>query len=302
MLQVLSHFGNTLFHLFTLVLPFFIIGVGSGAFIQTYIKTDFLIKYLNKGLGPIINASILGAVLPGCSCSTMPVANGLKTKVNSLGTITSFIVASPLLAPQTIILTYGLLGTKFTIWRIIFALIGSISFGFMCHWLQGRNINGFEFNNKKDIENQSCHHNKNGHHHHHDTENLGFIGNFWTITKDLGKYFLIGMIIASLLSAFIPKETIPQYVGSSGFLAFFLALVIGIPLYVCEGEEIPVTLSLITLGLGQGPAMTFLLGAVGTCIPTMMMAKKIIGKKAMTFYLIFWFTFALTAGLIFQYI
>ena len=119
------------------------------------------------------------------------------------------------------------------------------------------------------------------------------------ITKDLIKYFIVGLIIASLLATFIPKELIPQYVGSSG-LAFFLALIIGIPLYVCEGEEIPVTLSLITLGLGQGPAMTFLLGAVGTCIPTLMMAKKIIGKNAMLVYLSYWFIFALSAGLIFQ--
>ena len=35
---------------------------------------------------------------------------------------------------------------------------------------------------------------------------------------------------------------------------------IGIPVYICEGEEIPITYSLITLGLAQGPAMTFLLG------------------------------------------
>ena len=80
--------------------------------------TLFIIKYLNKGLGPIINASFLGAALPGCACSTMPIAKGLKLSGGSLGTVTSFIMASPLLAPQTIILTYGLLGMKFAVGRV----------------------------------------------------------------------------------------------------------------------------------------------------------------------------------------
>ena len=75
-------------------------------------------------------------------------------------------------------------------------------------------------------------------------------------------------------------------------MAFFLALIIGIPLYVHEGEEIPIILSLVALGLDKGPAMTFLLCSVGTCIPTLMMAQKVIGKKPTIFYTSYWFVFA----------
>ncbi len=74
----------------------------------------------------------------------------------------------------------------------------------------------------------------------------------------------------------------------------------GIPVYICEGEEIPITLSLLKLGLGQGPALTFLLGAVGTCIPTMLMACKIIGRRATILYLIGWFIFAPLSGFLFS--
>ena len=249
--------------------------------------------YLKKGLGPIINASLLGALIPGCACATMPMAEGLKSRSQSLGTVCAFIMASPLLAPHTIILTYGLLGTKFTIGRIAFALVGSITFGFLCHWLQCYKVAGFQFKNNP-IDDTCCQASN--------PKNDSFFLSFWTITKELGAYFLLGITIASLLSTFIPEEAIPRYIGSSGFLAFFLALIIGIPLYVCEGEEIPITLSLVTLGLGQGPAMTFLLGSVGTCLPTFIMAQKTIGKKAMLLYAAYWFPFALFSGLVFHYL
>lgn len=294
MLNYVAIFFNEFAHLMITVLPYFLIGVASGAFIEAYVKTDTLIKYLNKGLGSVVNASILGAILPGCACATVPMAKGLKSKGSNLGTVASFIMASPLLAPQTLILTYGLLGLKFTLGRLVFALTGAITFGFICNWLQNKNVLGFQLDRHK----MGCSTEKCGCD--EEVEKITFLRSFWNITKELGKYFLIGMVIASLLSTFIPEEAIPKYIGSSGFLAFFLALIIGIPLYVCEGEEIPITLSLMALGLGQGPAMTFLLGSVGTCIPTFIMAQKVIGNRSMFLYIGYWFSFALLSGLAFQ--
>ena len=293
MLSFVSVFLNEFVQLTITVLPYFLIGVGSGAFIEAYVKTDTLIKYLNKGLGSVVNGSILGAILPGCACATIPMAEGLKSKGSNLGTVASFIMSSPLLAPQTLILTYGLLGLKFTLGRLVFALTGAITFGFICNWLQNKKVSGFQLDQHK----RGCTSDKCGCD--EESEKVTFLSSFWNITKELGKYFLIGMVIASLLSTLIPEEAIPKYIGSSGFLAFFLALIIGIPLYVCEGEEIPITLSLITLGLGEGPAMTFLLGSVGTCIPTFIMAQKVIGKRPMALYIGYWFVFALGSGLLF---
>ena len=107
MLNFVPVFLNEFVQLTITVLPYFLIGVGSGAFIEAYVKTDTLIKYLNKGLGSVVNGSILGAILPGCACATVPMAEGLKSKGSNLGTVASFIMSSPLLAPQTLILTYG---------------------------------------------------------------------------------------------------------------------------------------------------------------------------------------------------
>ena len=279
-----------------MVIPYFIVGTVCGALFETYLEPKWAFKYLNRGITSVINASILGAILPGCACSVMPMAEGLKDKGARLGTVAAFIFVSPLLSPHTVILTYGMLGLKFTLARVIFSLAGAIILGIAFNWLEKRRIPGFVLlaGSKKDDCScgQPC----------CETEKKGFWRSFIEIIQRLGKYFLLGMFIASLFTVFIPKEAIPGYIGSSGVFAYLVSALIGIPVYICEGEEIPITLALLKLGLGPGPSLTFLLGSVGTCIPTLIMAQKIIGRKPIFVYLIGWFLFAITSGLLFSLI
>jgi uncharacterized protein len=87
---------------------------------------------------------------------------------------------------------------------------------------------------------------------------------------------------------------------AGGVWAFALAAIVGIPLYVCEGEEVPLTAGLLAAGLGPGPSLTFLLGSVGTCVPTLLMSRGILGDRATSFYLAFWIAFAIGVGAVYQ--
>ncbi len=291
--------GREFVALIILVLPYFLVGAVAGALLEVYLKPETTLKYFGRGVGSIVNASLLGAILPGCSCATMPMAASLKSSGARLGTIGAFIMVSPLLSPHTLILNYGLLGWEFTIARIVVSLTGAILLGLVFNFLEKQNVNGFSvmpaeaINEKeccKEEENCSC--------------TVGATARFWpsllTIIKSLGKYFLLGMAIASILMTLIPESAIPKYIGTSGIYAYGSAVLFGIPFYVCEGEEIPITLALLKLGLGPGPSFAFLLGAVGTCIPTMIMAQKIIGKRPTLLYIIGWVLFAIFSGIAFQ--
>lgn len=276
-----------------MVIPYFIAGVAFGALLETYFKPKWAFKYLNRGTSSVINASILGSILPGCACSVVPMADGLKGKGSRLGTVSTFIFVSPLLSPHTVILTYGMLGLKFTIARIIFSLSGAIILGVVFNYLEKKNIKGFVLSKEDGCPScLSC----------CETEKKRFWKSFIQIIQRLGKYFFLGMFIASLFTVFIPNEAIPRYIGSSGVFAYLVSVLVGIPIYICEGEEIPIALALLKLGLGPGPSLTFLLGSVGTCIPTIIMAQKIIGRKPVFVYLIWWFLFAMASGLLFSVI
>jgi uncharacterized membrane protein YraQ (UPF0718 family) len=106
------------------------------------------------------------------------------------------------------------------------------------------------------------------------------------ILRSVVPYFLAGMLVAAVLSTLVPEDAVPELLGgSSGVWAFALAAAVGIPLYVCEGEEVPLTVGLLAAGLGPGPSLTFLLGSVGTCVPTLLMSRGILGERATAFYL-----------------
>lgn len=276
-----------------MVFPYFVLGISFGAFLEVYLRLEPVYKYFKKSTSSVIGAALLGAILPGCACATMPMAESLKRKGARLGTLSAFIMVSPLLSPQTVVLTYAMLGWKFTFARIIFSLSAAILLGILFNYFQKRKMRGFDLLAESEAGCKSCLIDEHG-------QKLSFLKSFVLIAKNLGKYFFLGMFIASIFTVLIPEHAIPKYIGSSGIFAYLSAALIGIPVYICEGEEIPLTAALLKLGLGKGPAFTFLLGSVGTCIPTMLMAQKVIGKKPVLFYIAGWFVFAIGSGLLFS--
>jgi len=281
-----------------MVLPYFLGGALFGAALDVFLKPEFALKHLRGGWLSMAKASLLGMVIPGCSCATMPMADGLRRKGADLGTVTSFLLASPLVSPQTLILTFAVLGWKFAAARALAAFFGGLMIGAIFLWLE-RSRPGFLDIPAPEPERKCC-------------SGCGCSGSgaedgpkkFWPvfidILKDLGKYFVLGMAIASLLTVLLPPGFITSHIGSSGPLAYIAAVFLGVPLYVCEGEEIPLALSLLKLGLGPGPTFAFLLGSVGTCIPTLIMSQKLIGRRGLMVYSAWWIAFAFSAGLLFS--
>jgi uncharacterized membrane protein YraQ (UPF0718 family) len=279
-----------------MVLPYFLAGAAFGAALDVYLKPEFALKHLRGGWLSMAKASVLGMVLPGCSCATMPMADGLRRKGADLGTVTSFLLASPLVSPQTLVLTFAVLGWKFAAARAVAAFCGAMLIGAIFLWLE-RSHRGFLDIPAVEPEKKCCSGCGCG-------DKAEVPQKFWPvfvdILKDLGKYFLIGMAVASLLTVLLPPSFIASHIGASGPLAYISAVLLGVPLYVCEGEEIPLTLSFMKLGLGPGPAFAFLLGSVGTCIPTMIMSQKLIGRRGLIIYAAWWVAFAFAAGLLFS--
>ena len=304
------------------VLPFFIIGAITGAALQAFVPARWVERaFGSRGQRSLYTAVAAGAVLPGCACATMPMAAGLKSGSSArLGTVAAFIFVSPLLSPITVALTWGMLGWRMTVARVAASLLGSV--------LLGLAVNRFESWFRSGLGDRppapppanaaSCcgpaptecapanaSSRDSGALVSDSSAASGGRGRFWpalgAIMRTVTPYFLLGMLIAAGLSALLPEAAIPRFLGgSSGVWAYLLAAVVGIPLYVCEGEEVPITYALLTRGLGAGPSLTFLLGSVGTCVPTILMSRSVIGRRATAFYTAFWLVFVVAAGVAFQ--
>ncbi len=309
-MSTLVEITATLARLLIEVLPFFAVGAVTGALVQTYTSPRIGERLFGgSGLRPLLAAVTAGAVLPGCACTTMPMARGLRgTGVARLGTVAAFILVSPLLSPITVALTWGVLGWQMTVARVVASFVGALILGAIVlrfdSWFDAEAGFGVEGAGHKVAgvdgdEGESC--DCSGSCASESPQKPTFWRSLWEVVRDTSPYFLLGMLIAAALVTLVPEDAVPRLLGSaSGVWAYALAVVVGIPLYVCEGEEVPLTLALLAVGLGTGPALTFMLGSVGTCIPTVLMAQKVIGKRTTVFYIFFWFVFVVISGVVFQ--
>jgi uncharacterized membrane protein YraQ (UPF0718 family) len=289
----LEQFFRELINLFLMAAPYLLVGVVVGALFDRYFRIELVEKFFLKSKFSILIATLLGSMLPGCAMTTMPMALSLRKKGVALSTLATFIFVAPLLSPHIMILSWGVLGTEFTVARLVFSVVGALFLGYVLLFLEKKGVLSFPVNLAVDTSAACCGGCK-------EEQPQTFLQSCVSISKDLGKYFLIGAVIASLLMALVPPTFFADFLDRAGIFEYPIAAFAGIPLYVCEGEEIPLTLSLLTLGVRVGPAMTFMLGALGTCIPTILMTQKIIGKKATLIYVLYWFIFAMASGWVFQ--
>ena len=279
------------------VLPWFALGTLTAAAMETFVPTALAQRVLT-GRSGLPTAVTAGAVLPGCSCTTMPLAAGLSGMAGpQVGTLTAFVFVSPLLSPITVLLTLSLLGWEMTAARVVAALGGSLAIGLIINRFGPAPVRGGS-QLADSCRDRCC-----------DPSPSERRSGSWIelgrsarrILRSVVPYFLIGMLAAAVLSALVPEDAAPSLLGDAGGLsAFALAAAVGIPLYVCEGEEVPLTVGLLAAGLGPGPSLTFLLGSVGTCVPTLLMSRGILGERATAFYLAFWIVFAIGVGAVYQ--
>lgn len=270
--------------------PLFAVGVLLSAAAQRWIKPSWAERWLANSSGSVLAATFAGALLPGCAVTTMPLASVFRDRGARVGTLTAFIMIAPILSPHTVILNAVMLGPEMTIGRIVLPLVLSIALGLA--------LNAIHV--KRPVESATDLHAGHGNADCDtccDNQRRGYWQTVWRLLRDLLPYFAVGLLAVAFLQEFIPHSTMTKYMRH-GWMAYLVAMVAGIPLYVCEGAEVPLTLALLKLGVGAGPAFTFLLSSVGTCLPTIAMAPKVIGWNATIMYLACWFLLAVGGGAI----
>lgn len=279
-------------NLLWMILPLFLLGVAIGSLIEAKLSQNWVLKQFNQSRLSLFKVITFAAIIPGCACATMPIAKSLKEKHIGIPNLVAFIMMSPLLGAHTILLTFFILGTSFGIARLFFAFIGSFIIGIIAS-LMLRFLGPIP----ETAEIKSCCSAKAS----DLTFYKSFVKNFLETLKSLTPYILIGIAIAVLLEYFLPQAWV-QYLQNQpkNILLYVLMALVGIPMYVCEAEEIPLALGLLNSGVPEGLTFTFLLASVGTCIPTALMAIKILGVRWTLFYWIYWLFFAVGAGYLFS--
>jgi uncharacterized protein len=286
--------------------PLFLLGAVLGAGIEAWLKPGWIERWIGSGHRSVAAAALAGAVLPGCAMSTMPLAQSLRHRGAAVGTLTAFIMIAPILSLHTIFLTATLVSVPMAIGRVVLSLTVTLVLGTVLNAMERRGRLAAPVNPTAGdhVEpgsigvstvggDECCAAGSSP-----DTSpGRRFLTQLGANLRSLTPYLVGGLFVAALVSATVPPDTIHKYLRG-GWTAYVFAALVAFPIYVCDGGEIPLTRALLAMGVGPGPAFCFMLASVGTCLPTMAMATRIIGWRATVIYVAAWLVLAVGGGLL----
>ena len=281
-------------------------------------------------------AAGLGAITPFCSCSTIPMLNGLIRARAGFGPLMVFLFASPLLNPIIVALLFATFGIRLTAIYVVAGIFVSLGAGWLLQAL------GFEHQiRSQEVETaascgaaastcgptptttepgavacdnelsatQSCGSSS-------EVESLPTSGGSgtlalsdswtsryngvwqatWSDFIDVLPYLLIGVAIGSVIYGYMPTGLLEQYAGPDNPFAIPVAAVIGVPLYIRAEAVIPLAGALMAKGVGSGTVLALIIGSAGASLTELVLLRALFTYRLLAAFVAVIFTMAIIAG------
>jgi uncharacterized membrane protein YraQ (UPF0718 family) len=288
MIEALTGIANECWLVFKEAAPFVIFGFFAAGLLKVLIPERLIVKHLGgNGFRSVFKASLFGVPLPLCSCGVIPVAVGLRKQGASKGATASFLVSVPETGIDSVAITWALLDPLMTIIRPVSAFITALATGSLINLLP--ELPEQKVAAKTGTAESCCSANS-------DMSTLltrekpilhrlkdGVIYAFTDLLKDIGGWLLLGILIAGIISYFVPIDFVDRYLGGE-YSSLLIMLIIGIPLYICASASTPIAAALVLKGLSPGAALVFLLAGPATNAATMTVVAKHLGKATTVVY------------------
>lgn len=260
--------------------PYLLLGFLMAGFLHVFIPRGWFARYLSGNtLRSVFNAAVLGIPLPLCSCGVIPTAMSLRREGASKAAVVSFLIATPQTGVDSIFATFSLMGLPFAIIRPIVALATAIFGGSLVNFCEssivdspvGEMVSTHKQNNETKLPFFV-----------RLKEALRFA--FVEMMEDIGKWLVVGLIIAGLITALVPDTWFAAFRDNS-LMSMLLVLVISVPMYVCATGSIPIAVALMMKGLTPGAALVLLMAGPAVNVASMLVINKVLGRKTLYVYL-----------------
>lgn len=264
--------------------PFLLAGLVLAGCLVALLPTSRLNRWLaGHGPWPVLKAALLGAPLPLCSCSVVPVATGLRRGGASPGVTVSFLISTPENGVDSLAVSYALLGPVMTVARPVAALFSAVTAGLLaprtyakkaadqaraCACCQAHAPNAPNAGNAEKPRSLA------------DGLRYAFSG----MLDDLFPWLAGGVVAAALLSCFFPPESMAAW--GSGLAAKLAMVGIGVPMYICASASTPLAASLLVAGISPGTVLVFLLAGPATNLGTIAVVYRELGPRSLLAYLV----------------
>jgi uncharacterized protein len=229
------------------------------------------VEWLGRGsrLGQALRGMGFGLPLPICSCGVVPVYRSLARQGVPATAGLAFLVATPELSLDAILISLPLLGAEFTVLRVAAAAVVAVVVGW---WVGARVKAAVAVDVVADDETRPA-------------VGVRLLQGLKTglgeVVDATAPWVLLGLGLAALLEPMLESAWIERL--PAGFEVVFFAL-IGIPTYVCASGATPLVAVLLLKGVSPGAALAFLLTGPATNITTFGVLAGLHGQRAAVFF------------------
>jgi uncharacterized membrane protein YraQ (UPF0718 family) len=251
--------------------PLLLFGLAVAGLLHVLVSEEMVLRHLGgRGWKSVVKATAFGIPLPLCSCSVVPVAASLRRKGAGDGAAVSFLIGAPQIGADSYLLTQGLLGPAFALFRVGASLATALVAGLLVDVARPAS---------PPVVSQSA--------------PLAPRGPMWRefgahvmeLVGSLANNLLLGLVLAALILALLPDGALAAWQGESPWLSMLAALLVGLPLYVCATASTPIAAALVLKGLHPGAALVFLLAGPATNLVTLVLLRGTLGTRALGIYL-----------------
>ncbi len=291
---------TALYQLYLDMAPYLLFGLIFVGLLNVFVKKEYIARHLGgKGFLPVLYASLFGVPMPLCSCGVIPTAVYMKKNGASGGSVASFLISTPQTGVDSILATYGMLGWVFAIYRPVSAFLMGIIGGSIYGRTAPDLIETEEVNTCHDSSCTSSSCTVSSEEQASPLKKM-FRYAFVEFLDDISVHFVIGLLIAALITFLIPDGFFSGLTIGSGILGMIVVILVGVPMYICATASIPIAMALMTKGFSPGVALVFLTVGPATNIATLSILLKVLGKKGVFVYLSVLIVLAVLSGLAFD--
>ena len=260
--------------------PYLLLGFLLAGLMHEFLPNTLYTNHFGKNnFRSVFLAALFGVPLPLCSCGVIPTAMGIRREGASKGATVSFLIATPQTGVDSIIATYSLMGLPFAIIRPIAAFLTAVLGGTLVNGLSPtpslveRGADTTKYSPRPTRE--------------------GFKGRvrsllsyaFVEMMEDIGKWLVIGLVIAGIITAAVPNSWFTAFQGNT-LSSILFVLLSSIPMYLCATGSIPIALALMMKGLTPGAALVLLMAGPASNVASILIINKVLGRKTLAVYLL----------------